>query len=354
MVGGTAGFLSIISAAGGFSNVMESLTTDPALREVLMWHGAMGDGAMVESPLEAVVYFVTFGIVWLFVIAVSPWQSSRYMMAKSNHVAVRAGVIALVVVLVFYVIMLFAAYSVDLVNINIDPAENVFIWASYNIMPLGIGVVVVTGIMSAALSSASTFLSLVGFSAVNDVLPIFRRQTYATSNAETGVRDSRIAMLIVGFLALVVTAVASPTVLEIGYMAAAFFAASWGLVAFASTQSKKVTERGAFWGMLLGGATVLIFEGLATFTDFSLPTLLDPVLLGLVASLVGLVVGSVTSKPSAESLAYVSDLQTKIEVQEAPSEVRKTKVYIGSSIILIVVFVALVAYLYLPPMMATS
>src|SRR5699024_10861770 len=204
--------------------------------------------------------------------------------------------------------------------------ENVFIWSAYNIMPLGIGVVVVAGIMSAALSSASTFLSLVGFSAVNDVLPIFRRQSYGDAEEKTGVRDSRIAMLIVGFIALVITVIASPTVLEIGYMAAAFFAASWGFVAFASTQSKKVTERGAFWGMLLGGATVLVFEGLSTFSSFALPTLLDPVLLGLIASLLGLIVGSATSKPSMESLTYISRLKQQVEVQETPTEIRKTKI----------------------------
>src|SRR5699024_7188001 len=53
MVGGTVGFLSIVYAAGGFSNVMESLTTDTSLREGLMWHGAIGEGAMLESPLQA-------------------------------------------------------------------------------------------------------------------------------------------------------------------------------------------------------------------------------------------------------------------------------------------------------------
>ncbi len=43
------------------------------------------------------------------------------------------------------------------------------IWASFNVMPKIVGVLVLTGIMAAGLSSASTFLSVAGFSATNDV-----------------------------------------------------------------------------------------------------------------------------------------------------------------------------------------
>jgi sodium/pantothenate symporter len=45
------------------------------------------------------------------------------------------------------------------------------IWAAMNIMPTLAGVLMMTGIMAAGLSSASTFLSLSGFSVSNDVFP---------------------------------------------------------------------------------------------------------------------------------------------------------------------------------------
>src|SRR5699024_9025294 len=175
MVGGALGFGFIIHRSGGFSEVMNRLVSDEGYREGLMWYGAVsGEGAALTSPLETIIYVITFGVVWMFVLAVSPWQASRFMMARSNHVAVRAGLIGLIIVPIFYVLMLFASYSVNLTNPNIDPSENVLLWASYNIMPTAVGVIVVTGILVAALSSASTFLSLVGFSAVHDVAPMFR------------------------------------------------------------------------------------------------------------------------------------------------------------------------------------
>src|SRR5699024_2679611 len=144
--------------------------------EGLMWHGAISsEGAAWTNPLEVLVYILTFGIVWMFVLGVSPWQSSRYMMARSNHVAIRSGIVAVVIVPVFAFLMGLAPYPLTLMHPGIAPSGTVLIWASYNVMPTFVGVVMVSGIMGAGLSPASAFRSLVGFSAVDDVAPMFRR-----------------------------------------------------------------------------------------------------------------------------------------------------------------------------------
>src|SRR5699024_4322372 len=321
----------------------------------LMWHGAISsEGAAWTNPLEILVYIMTFGIVWMFVLGFSPWQSSRYMMARSNHVAIRSCIVAVVIVPVFYLLMVFAAYTVNLMNPDISPSENVLIWASYNVMPTFEGVVMVSGIMAAGLSSASTFLSLVGFSAVNDVAPMFRRGNDQKAGPDHCIRNSRLAMLAVGAAALIVTAVATPGVFEIGYMAASFFAAAWGFVAVVTTQSKRVTERGAFYGMLAGGLTVLVFESLVTFGGLELPTILNPALLGLGASLIALIIGTVTTKPTEESLAYIADLKTRVEKRVDPVEVKVTNRYIYIGIAVIVVVFAALLYFYVPAMLSTA
>ncbi|WP_202190585.1 hypothetical protein [Bacillus sp. BA3] len=51
------------------------------------------------TPWEALAWAVIIGLVWGIVIAVSPWQSSRYLMAKNEHVAIRAGVWATISIL---------------------------------------------------------------------------------------------------------------------------------------------------------------------------------------------------------------------------------------------------------------
>lgn len=355
MIGGSIGFISIFNASGGIKEVFTSLANNEASREGLMWHGAVSsEGAAWTSPVEILIYILTFGVVWMFVVAVSPWQSSRYMMARSNHVAIRSAIVAVVLIPVFYIFMVFAAYAVNLTNPDIAPSENVFIWAAYNIMPTIVGVVMVSGIMAAGLSSASTFLSLVGFSAVNDVAPMFRRSTAPKGDDEHGVRNSRIAMLLVGAAALVVTAVATPGVFEIGYMAASFFAAAWGFVAIVTTQSKRVTERGAFYGMLVGGATVLVFESLVTFGGLELPMILNPALLGLMASLIALIIGTMTTKPSEQSLAYIADLKARVEAPSKPAELKVTNRYISVAIVIIVVVFVGLLFFYAQAMFQTA
>ena len=90
--------------------------------------------------------------------AVSPWQASRYMMAKTSHTAIRAGIVTLLIIPSFYLFIMFAAYAVNLINPDIEPNSQVFIWAAYNVMPTAVGVILVTGIVAAGLSSASAVL----------------------------------------------------------------------------------------------------------------------------------------------------------------------------------------------------
>lgn len=353
-IGGTAAFLSVIYSQGGFREVFSTLAANPEWRDGFLWHGAVGPDAVLASPLDSLVYIVTFGVVWMFVIAVSPWQASRYLMAKSPAVALRAGAVALVVVLAFYTILLFTAYSINITNPAITPSENVFIWAAENIMPLGLGLVLVVGLMAAGLSSASTFLSLVGFSAIHDVVPWVRKGASPADSPEGGVQQARIAMLIVGLAALVITVVASPKVLDIGYMAAAFFAASWGCVAFASTQSARITERGAFYGMLCGGVAVLILRSLDLFVGVSLPVMLDPVIVGLIVSLGAIIVGSMTSQPTEPEIRYLTALKKKVERSTGKRELVVSQRYLMVSAVLTFLLILGIGVLYVPAMMRTA
>jgi Na+/proline symporter len=72
------------------------------------------------------------------------------------------------------------------------------IWAAMNVMPTMAGVLLMAGIMAAGLSSASTFLSLIGFSASND---IFSRHDRG-NNDKKRLRASRFAVFFMGLLAL--------------------------------------------------------------------------------------------------------------------------------------------------------
>ena len=89
-----------------------------------------------------------------------------------------------------------AAATVNLSKPDIMPADQVMIWAAIHLLPPLLGALLLAGVMAAALSSATTFLSLVGFSVSNDVLSSNERGDVAL------LRFSRRVMLLVGAVAL--------------------------------------------------------------------------------------------------------------------------------------------------------
>src|SRR4029450_11454270 len=95
----------------------------------------------------------------------SPGNESRYLMAKNEHVVIRSGCGAGLALLALYPALMFCGAAINLAHPRIEPAEGAMIWAAQHLMPTLAGVVVVAGIAAAGLSSATTFLSLVAFSA---------------------------------------------------------------------------------------------------------------------------------------------------------------------------------------------
>lgn len=115
----------IIKAAGGWPDAIINTATLSSKPDILSWHGLTGDGAYMGAPLEVLIWAVILGLVWGCVVAVSPWQTSRYLMAKNEHVAIRAGIISMVVLLVLYLFLQIGVSAVNVVNPDISPSEKV-------------------------------------------------------------------------------------------------------------------------------------------------------------------------------------------------------------------------------------
>ena len=169
---------------------------------------------------------------------------------------------------------MFCGAAINLGNPAIEPAEGAMIWAAENLMPTLAGVVVLAGIVAAGLSSATTFLSLVAFSASHDVVP-----QNAVSDAAK-LRISRWTMLVVGLAAFALATVVPPNIFWITYFAGTVFASSWGPVAFMSVWSRRITEAGAFWGIVAGFAGNVVPKALALLHVIVLPVWADPIIIG--------------------------------------------------------------------------
>ena len=303
-----AGYL--LDEFGGIQQAVEDLTRQEEKPGLTSWHGIIGEGTSWPTPIDFLIWFVVIDLSWSLVYAVSPWQSSRHLMAKSEHVVLRASIYTCIVVIFLQILIYGIGGFINLANPNIDPVETVLIWAATHLVPTFLGALLVAGIVAAALSSASTFLSLVGFSVSRDLMP--DRQL-------TSLGVTRLAMGTVSVVVLVFSILIPPNVFWITIFIGTVFASSWGPVGLLSIWNKSITARGARWGMLSGLAGNIIPAALNYLGLISLPSYFEPALLGIVAALIGVWMGSRGQSPSGAEVAYRSKLHT------TPSEDLSTK-----------------------------
>ncbi len=221
---------------------------------------------------------------------------------------IRAGCGAGLALLLLYPVLMFCGAAINLGKADIEPAEGAMIWAAQNLMPTLVGVVVIAGVAAAGLSSATTFLSLVAFSASHDVRP--RRAV----DEATMLRISRLSMLVVGLVALALAMAVPPNIFWITYFAGTVFASSWGPVAFMSVWSRRITECGAFWGMIVGFAGNVVPKGLTLLEIIVLPVWADPIILG---ALLG---GAVTVVVSRRGTVTEAEHRYRAKLHEVPPD----------------------------------
>ena len=275
------GLAFIIGEAGGWFAAIRELAVFDGKPGIISWHGVNGPDATWKTGAESLTYALILGVAWGIVVAVSPWQASRYLMARNEHTVIRSATITAGVVMVLYLVLMISGAALNLINPAIEPAQENMIWAALNVMPTLVGVLLMSGILAAGLSSASTFLSLVGFSASNDIAP------RTDADDQERLKTSRRAMFLISLAALALAWILPQGKLFwITYFAGTLFASSWGPVAFMSVWSRRITEAGAFWGIIAGLLGNIGTNGLALLNMVDLPVFFDPILVGVVLSYV--------------------------------------------------------------------
>jgi len=316
----------LIKASGGWPDAFKTMAVFAEKPDSYAWHGLTGPNNYMGTPTDVLVWGIVLGLVWAAVVAVSPWQSSRYLMAKNEHTTIRSSMVASTTIFALYLILMMTIPLINLLNPNIVPSENAFIWLAMNELPTWLGILVVTGIFAAALSSCSTFLSLVGFSVSRDLIQRSEKLRDKISD-DKSLMISRIVMLVVGVVTLIITYFQPPAVMWIGYFAATLFAASMGPITFISIFSKRVTAAGAIWGMLAGFIVVAATEAMSTFGGIAFPVYFRPPILGATASILAIYIASALTKVTPEEKAYREKLFIVPPEEKDPQEIRRTMLF---------------------------
>ena len=126
-------------------------------------------GVLYDTGWENIVWGLNFGVVWMSVCMVGPWQSSRYQMARDEHTIIRSSYWAAIGVFALEFLAGIGAVMVRVSVPEMEDSSHVLLWASMNLMPKLLGVLLLTGILAAGISSATTFTSLIGASVANDI-----------------------------------------------------------------------------------------------------------------------------------------------------------------------------------------
>jgi Na+/proline symporter len=317
-VASVAAAIYVVDYLGGVSEVVRQLAVSEDKPELLSWHGMIGPGTMWPTGTDYLIWALVVDVSWMLVYMVSPWQSSRHLMARNEHVVLRSAMIAALVIVVLQVLVYGMGGAINLANPDIVPPERATIWAALNMMPALLGAVMLAGIMAAALSSASTFLSLVGFSVSNDV------GIEHGGDERKMLRFSRLVMLVIGAVVLLFALVFPPELFLLTTFIATLFASAWGPVGLMCIWSKRITEAAAFWGMLAGMVFNVVPKALQVFGDLYLPSWLDPMIIGVVASIVVTLLVSRHTVVSDEERAYLEKLHVRPVDEIGPRRTRMT------------------------------
>jgi Na+/proline symporter len=309
----------LISNAGGMSQAVYELSSLAEKPDLMSWAGIVGEDYAFSSGLHFALWNITMALAWGMVYAVSPWQSSRYLIAKDEHVVLRAAVIAAICLTILEITLYLAGAIINLSNPDIKPAHHVMIYAAKNLLPALLGAGLLAGIMAAALSSASTFLSLIGFSVSNDLF------SHEDVGEQRMLRISRLTMLGTGIVVLMIAFVIPVDLFWLVYFVGTLFASSWGPVALMSIWSKRITADAAFWGIISGFVFNAGPKALETLGLIHMPIWLDPILLGGLISLIVVLTVSRLGEVSREEHLYRMKLHRTPESELDPQKAKFTR-----------------------------
>ncbi|MCF0229061.1 MAG: sodium:solute symporter family protein [Parasporobacterium sp.] len=343
----------IAGATGGWFDTVINLAADPETQDLLSWSGRMG--VIYNDTTSNALYCIIYGISWMSVCMIGPWQASRYQMAKDESTVVKSGYWSALGVFIVTFFIYIGPVFVNRIYPDMAAYEStthVLIWASMNIMPKLLGIILLTGIFSAGISSATTFQSLIGSMVVNDVVKVFDdKKSEQESIDNKAINIGRIVMIAVAVIVTVIAVINPPAIFIILYFGGSIIAGSWMPVAVASVFSKRITKTGAFAGMLTGFTATFMIKLVSYFAGWDLPVYLEPCLIGIVLNIIAIIIGSACTRVTdAEAREYRNLFvipESEKDVKKIKGTLRFTKIgcFIGAAAFVIIIVLWAMPYI---------
>ena len=303
-------FVGSVASAGGVDNTVAFLQSIPGFlsgteiaNPIVDAQGqqVIQDGLpLFGAALDYGAITIVSGLVWGLGYFGMPQVLVRFMSVSHSNQIKKARIIATV----WVVVSLSAAVCIGLVGRAVIPtyfltqasAENIFIVLSELILPSFMCGLVVSGIFAASMSSSSSYLLISGSAVAEN---IFRGLIKKNATDAQVMIVARITLVVVLLFGIVIAMDENSSIFKVVSYAWAGFGASFGPLMLLSLYWRRINLPGAVSGMIVGAATVLIWN---TFIKplggiFAIYELLPAFILSLIAIVV---VSLLTKAPSKE------------------------------------------------------
>lgn len=266
-------FFGSITMAGGVENTVAFLSDIPGYLSMTSMAVPLADanGAqMVEAgqplfdvPAEYGLLTVISTLSWGLGYFGMPQVLVRFMGIRSEEEVKTSRRIAIV----WVIISMFAAVMIGMIGRALIPvefltqssAESIFIRLSQIMLPAFFCGLVVSGILAASMSSASSYLLITGSSVAENIFRgLFKKD--ATDNQVLIV--SRITLAVVLLLGIAIAWEEDSVIFNVVSYAWAGLGASFGPLTLFSLYWRRTTKQGAIAGMVTGAVVVLLWHNL--------------------------------------------------------------------------------------------
>ena len=303
---GSIGMASGIENAAAFlSDIPGYLSMTQTAVPILDANGmqAVSDGApLFGMPAEYGLLTIASTLSWGLGYFGMPQVLVRFMGIRSAEEVKQSRIIAIV----WVVISMFCAVMIGLIGRAVIPtelltqsaAENIFIVLSRIMLPSLLCGIVVSGILAASMSSASSYLLITGSSVAENIFrAVFKKD--ATDNQVLIV--SRITLAAVLLFGILVAWDENSVIFTVVSYAWAGLGASFGPLTLFSLYWRRTTKQGAIAGMVTGAVAVLVWHSFIKPLGgvFGVYELLPAFILGCLAIFI---VSKLTPEPEASVL----------------------------------------------------
>ena len=149
-------------------------------------------------------------------------------------------------------------------NATLDDPETIFITLGQIIFHPFIAGIMLAAVLAAVMSTISSQLIVTSSALIED---LYKAVIKTDAPDKQYVFYGRLAVLVVSIIAMVLAWPNSDTVLKIVSFAWAGFGASFGPIILLSLYWRKLTAKGALWGMITGAITVIIWGNVESLTN---------------------------------------------------------------------------------------